>query len=208
MGVQTVKLVTLGAPDSGGILSVPTEKMNDVEAGIQFLAAFGTLYPGRSLLDVASRNQGFVPLNGWLTNISKAVKKTVSSTYDGIKTVVGDVAEGTGNALKSTVKVTGGAAGSAVRLASDPEVLDAAGRIGTAYVSGGGSEGIRALAGGGEDGNALLGFLANLGQSWKGAEAAQGTQVAAFGGVSEKTLLWGGAALGGVVLLSLLLGRR
>lgn len=203
-----MNLVTLRGPASSGILSVPTEKMNDVEAGIQFLAAFGTMYPGRSLLSVAEQNGGFVPLNGWLTNISKAVKKTVSSTYDGIKTVVGDVAKGTGNVLKSTVNVTGDAAGSAVRLASDPEVLDAAGRIGTAYVSGGGSEGIRALAGGGEEGNALLGFLANLGASWKGAEPPPGTQVAAFGGVSQKALIYGGAALGGVVLLSLLFGRR
>lgn len=182
-------LVTMAGPRDLPDIS----RMSNFEAGIATLVLLDKVYPGVRWRDIPAIAEGYRPesLSGWWTDLKKAT---------------GDVKDGIGDVLKSAVDVGGDVVGSAVRLVTDEKVIDGASRIGTAYATNGGSEGVRQLFGGsGGQGSgpvdALLSFISGLGERAKSANI----QAAGVGGMSPAILPW---ALGGGLLLVLLMGRR
>lgn len=194
-------LVTMSGPDG-----IDLDKVNDFEAGLAFLNLVGKVYPDATFGDLPYIAAG-IPANarmaGWLTDIRKTVTKSVGSVKDGI-----------GDALKSTFKLGGEAAGSAVRLVTDEKVLDGASRIGAAYATYGGSEGFAQVmqsATGGDKSmvDSLVGFIASLGQTAKSQPPIMVGSAAGFGGVPGNMLPW---LIGAGVLVAVLAlrpaGRR
>lgn len=181
-------LVTMAGPRDLPDIS----RMSNFEAGIATLVMLDKVYPGIRWRDLPALADGYQPeaMAGWWTSLKKAV---------------GDVKDGVGDVLKSTGDYVGSAFGSTVRLATDEKVIDGASRIGTAYATNGGSEGVRQLFGGsGESGSpfdAVMSFISGLGEKAKSANI----QAAGVGGMSPAILPW---ALGGGLLLVLLMGRR
>lgn len=177
-------LVTMSGPADFDISG-----LSNFEAGIATLALIDRVYPGIRWKDLPGLAAGIRPgtLSGW--NPFKAIYKGVGNIKDGI----GDVLRDTGNYV-------GGAFGDTVRLVTDEKVIDGASRLGTAYATGGGSEGIRNIFGG-KDGmaNSILDFISGLG------EKAKGVNTAGAGGMDASILPW---AIGGGVVLALLFGRR
>lgn len=176
-------LVTMRGP--AGEIEIPS--MSNFEAGIAFLTLLNRLSPGitfgqlASVLDSPSgRMAGWNPLGD-------------------IYHAVGAVKDGIGDVLKDTASAIGGSAGDAVRLVTDEKVIDGAARLGTAYASNGGSEGVRsALGGGGSVVDQLIGFVSNLGSSFKSNTP---TMQADVGGLPGGVLPW--AIAGGAVLVIL-----
>lgn len=184
--MKTPLLVTMAGPRGGFDL----DSMSNFEAGIAVLVALDKVYPGirwRDLPALAGRPE---IMGGWWTDLKKSV---------------GDVKDGIGDVLKDTFDYVGEAGGATVRLATDEKVIDGASRIGTAYATNGGSEGIRQLFGGGggsgSPADAILSFLSGLGEKAKSANV----QAAGMTGMSPAILPW---AIGGGLLLVLLMGRR
>lgn len=177
-------LVTMRGPGS-----LDVRNLSNFEAGIAFLTLLNQLAPGLTFGQLARAVDGGPErLSGWFTDLKKAV---------------GSVKDGIGDVLKSTWETVGGSAGDAVRLVTDDKVIDGASRLGTAYATGGGSEGVRSILGG--DGGAvdqLLGFISNLGSSFK-SQAAAGAPMQA--GVMGGPLVW---IIGGGLVLFLATGRR
>jgi len=176
-------LITMSGPGD-----VDLSQLSNFEAGILTLALIDRVYPGIRWRDLPAVAGGFRPevLNGWLTNLTRAV---------------GNVKDGVGDVLKDTANYVGGAFGDTVRLATDDKVIDGAARLGTAYATGGGSEGVRQLFAGDVGGaaNSFLDFVSGLG------EKAKGMTTAGAGGMDMSVLPW---AIGGAVVLALIFGRR
>lgn len=178
-------LVTMAGPRGLPDIS----HMSNFEAGIATLVLLDKVYPGIRWRDLPALAEGRGPeaMAGWWTDL----KKATSSVKDGI-----------GDVLKSTYTTVGGAVGDAVRLVTDEKVIDGASRLGTAYATGGGSEGLRSIANQGGPLDSLLEFVSGLGERAKVANV----QTAGMGpGVNASMLPW---LLGGGLLLVLLVGRR
>ena len=161
-------------------------QMSNFEAGIATLVLLDKVYPGIRFRDLPGLVERPESMAGWWTDL----KKATSSVKDGI-----------GDVLKSTYTTVAGGVGDAVRLVTDEKVIDGASRLGTAYATGGGSEGLRAISSQGGPLDSLISFVSNLGQQAKTANV----QTASVGGVNASILPW---AIGGGLLLVLLAGRR
>lgn len=189
-------MVTMSGP-----LSFDASELNDFEAGIAFLALVGQTYPGAKFSDLPMIAMQGERMEGWLTDIRKGVTKAVTSVKDGI-----------GDTLKSTFNIAGDAAGSTVRLLTDEEVLDGASRIGAAYATYGGSEGVNQMfsgggGSGGESGNMgsqVMDFISKLGGVFKGGGGPMQTASMGAGGLPGGAMPW---LIGGGVVLALLVTR-
>jgi hypothetical protein len=127
----------------------PTGK-NDFDAGLLFFAAVSRMYPGITWDDILQPQR----MAGWLTDLGHAV---------------GNVKDGIGDVLKDTVSTVGDIGGSTVRLAADPAVASAITRAGSAYATGGASEGA----------NSIMAALGNI-------FSPQGQQVVSQAGAAYK----------------------
>lgn len=186
-------LVTMSGPGA----EMDVGSLSNFEAGIAFLALLDQVMPGVKMGDLprlaaeAERMAGF---DFW-----RGTKNVFGDIGSGVKNLV----SGTGDVLKDTFSTVGDWTGDAIRLAADEKVIDAASRYGSAYATQGGSEGVRSLFGGGDAGDMaekVLGFISNLGASFK-QNAAAPNQAGMF---NAQTLPW---ILGGGVVLALLFGR-
>jgi hypothetical protein len=154
-------LVTMSGPEK-----IDLQKLSDFEAGIATLVLIDKMYPGIKFKDLESLANSD-SMSGWWTDAKKAV---------------GSAASGVGNIVSSAVGMVGNTSGSAVRLLTDTKVIDGASRIGTAYATGGGSEGVKGFfnslgmtgatsqgaAGGIDD---FISFISGLGSSAKDKDA-------------------------------------
>ncbi len=109
----------------GAVWMNPTGK-SDFDAGLLFFGAMARMYPGLSWDDIQSHQF----MAGWFTDLSHAV---------------GQVKDGIGDVLKSTYTTVGQGAGSAIRLASDPNVANTVSRAAAAFQTGGASEGANSI---------------------------------------------------------------
>ena len=177
-------LVTMNGPRG-----LQVSNLSNFEAGIAFLTLVDRLSPGITFGELVRSMEVSEYMAGWWTDL----KKATSSVKDGI-----------GDVLKSTMETVGSAAGSSVRLVTDEKVIDGASRLGTAWATGGGSEGVRSVLGGGNMADQLIGFISSLGDSFK-AKSAPIEQASMGGGMNAAMLPW---LIGGGALLVLLVGRR
>jgi hypothetical protein len=172
--------------------------LSNFEAGIAFLTLLNRLSPGITFGKLARSMDaaGAGLMAGWWTDIKKSA---------------GDIKDGIGDVLKDTWDTIGGGAGDAVRLVTDEKVIDGASRLGTAYATNGGSEGVRSVldgltGGGGGDASAVdkvMAFIASLGSSFKSkADGAGLNQAGMFSGAALPWLVGGG------LVLFLVTGRR
>ncbi len=182
-------LVTMRGPARA--LDVRT--LSNFEAGIAALSLIGRMVPGLTFGQMAAmvdRPQGMA---GW---------------WSDLKSAAGDVKDGLGDVLKDTAGFIGETVGSSVRLVTDEKVVDGASRIGAAYATSGGSEGVRAMLGGSSTGNetvdGLLNFISSLGENFKAKADVQAASAnTSLAGVP--VWVWG---IGGVAVLWSLLGSR
>lgn len=186
-----------------GSSDIRIEDLSNLEAGIAFLVMLDQLAPGITFGDLQRLAAGET-LSGF--NLFRAVGNVVKSAGSGIADAagvvgkgIGNVKDGVGDILKDTFTTAGKGAGEAVRLVTDEKVIDGASRIGTAYATSGGSEGVRNLFGGSDKGDGILQFLSNLGSSFKGSPSAPISEASVFG--SSKNLPW--IVAGGAVLVLL-----
>src|SRR5690606_17306542 len=170
-------LVTMRGPGE-----IEISSLSNFEAGIAALSLVGRAIPGITFGDLVRMSQ-----EGRMSGLWDVIKSAGS--------VVGDV-------VSNVVDKTGEKIGEAVRLFTDEKVIDGAARLGTAYATSGGSEGVRNLLGGGENANQVVDFVSQIGEFFKGVTGSQSGQYsAASTGTANVTpwLLGGGLAL--VVLL-------
>lgn len=154
---------------------------SDFDAGLLFLSAASTIMPGLTWDDLASPQF----MAGWFTNLKKAV---------------GTVKDATGGVLLDTAKAVGHAGGQMVRLVTDPKVSSGIIRAGTAIATGGASE----AAGGVWEG------IQNIftPQGITAVEAAGKSYKQSMGGINFKNPLVLGGAIGGGLLLVLLIAKK
>jgi len=154
---------------------------SDFDAGLLFLSAAATLYPGLEWSDLS--NPQFMA--GWFTNLKKAV---------------GTVKDATGGVLLDTAKAVGHFGGQVVRLAADPKVSDSIMRAGTAIATGGTSE----AAGG------IFDSMKNIftPQGITAVEAAGKSYKSSMGGINFQNPLVLGGVIGGGLLLVLLIAKK
>lgn len=174
-------VVTMSGPEE---IYVPA--LSNFEAGIAFLTVMNKLAPGITFGELAAAIDGTPGrMAGWWTDLKHAA---------------GDIKDGVGDVLVDTGKYLAGAAGDSVRLVTDEKVIDGASRLGTAYATSGGSEGVRGVLG--SAAQPVLDFISSLGASFKGqAAAASASPQSLF---SANALPW---VMGGGLLLVLLLRR-
>lgn len=129
-------LFSLAGNKSYGAATMSTDprKLSDIDAGIWFLHRLTKEYPRLTWQELI----GSVKTSGWLTDS---------------KNFLGDTIRDAGN-------VIGGWTGDAVRLAADPEVVNAVGKYGAMYASGGASSALEGLGG-------LQGIVGGIGQQAK-----------------------------------------
>jgi len=177
-------LITMAGPRQ----KVDFARVSNFEAGLAFLGVLGRMRPGLTFGSLAAEMDGISSgrMSGWLTDMTRAV---------------GNLKDGIGDVLKDTTSLVGGSAGSAVRLITDENVIDGASRLGTAYATNGGSEGVKSLLGGGGGSvQSVIDFISSLGSSAKN----QALQSESVGGQLPSWAIPVG--LGGVAFL--LLARR
>lgn len=195
-------LVTLRGPGQ-----IDLSSLSNFEAGVVFLSLVDQLAPGIKFgelpaLAASGRMAGF--------NLFRAVGNLVGDTASGVVSVgkgaakgiyegAGALKDGVGDVFKSTFTTAADASGDTVRLLTDEKVLDGISRIGSAYASQGGSEGVRKLFSG-DSGQKVLDFFSALGDSFKSEGGAVATSS------SSSWLPW--ALGGGAVLLTVMLVRR
>ena len=182
-------LVTMRGPSRG--LDVRT--LSNFEAGIAALSLIGRIVPGLTFGQMAAMVDRPDTMRGWWTDLKGAA---------------GDVKDGIGDVLKSTANFVGGSVGDSVRLVASESVIDGASRLGAAYATGGGSEGVRTMLGGSNSGNStvdsLINFVSSLGENIKAKADVQ----AASAGTSLAGVpvwVWG---IGGVLVVWSLVGSR
>ena len=135
-------LITMNGPDS-----VQVENLSNFEAGVLFLSLVNATYPGIKLSEMMQLStmepvvMGRTFLERQLGNLSKAGTKLGNA----LVSTTGNIKDGIGDVLKDSVNLIGTVGGSAVRLAADPAVSDLAIRAGSAYATGGGSEGVKGV---------------------------------------------------------------
>jgi len=174
-------------------MSGPTDfdvsSLSNFEAGIAALTLASQVYPGLTWGDLSNMLAG-ERMAGWWTDL---------------KGVAGDIKDGVGDVLKSTGDFIGDKGGDIIRLGTDEKVIDGASRLGTAYVTGGGSEGARgvleSIGLSGTSSDNIMDFLSSLGGIFK---EKTGTQSSVFG-VDPKVLPW---AIAGMAVLVLIFGKR
>lgn len=164
----------------------PTGK-SDFDAGLLFFAAVARMYPGLTWDDILHPQ---LMGRSWFTR-----------QVDNLTHAVGNVKDGIGDVLKDSISTLGDVGGSTIRLAADPSVAGAISRAGSAYATGGASEGVNS-------------FLASLGSIF----SPQGQQVVSAAGASYKQNVSGGFSfsnpwvLGGVLgagaLVLVMVARR
>lgn len=166
-------------------------KMSNFEAGIAALTVASSVYPGLTWGRLADLVTGREKMGGWWTDL---------------KHVAGDIKDGVGDVLKDTGDWVGDKGGEIIRLGTDEKVIDGASRLGTAYATGGGSEGARSvlqsLGLSGESSDNIMDFLGSLGSVFKGKVGDDVNQAGMF---NSKNLPW--IIAGGAVLV-LVFGRR
>lgn len=162
--------------------------LSNFEAGIAFLTLVNRLSPGITfgqMMGVDSSGR----LSGWWTDLGNAV---------------GNVKDGVGDVIKDTASFIGGSTGDAVRLVTSEKVIDGASRIGQAYATSGGSEGVKQLLGGGDGASQFVDFISTLGDQFKSASTN-------LGGQNQASTLPGGPLpwlIGGVAVIVLALKGR
>lgn len=191
-------LVTMRGPSD-----IQIEDLSNFEAGIAFLVMLDQLAPGITFGDLPKLAAGET-LSGFnifraTSNLVKGVGSGVADAAGTVAKGIGTVKDGVGDVLRDTFTTVGKGAGDAIRLVTDEKVVDGASRIGTAYATSGGSEGVRNLFGGSDTGESILQFISNLGSSFKGASSAPVSEASMFGGT--KNLPW--VIAGGAVLVLL-----
>lgn len=186
-------LVTMRGPNDLDVRS-----LSNFEAGIAFLTLMDSFSPGITFGELAAAIDG--EDSGRMAGFWSSIKKAATSVKNGI-----------GGVLRDTGNYIGDKAGSAVRLVTDEKVIDGAGRIGSAYATGGGSEGVRGLleslgGGKGEGSNTekILGFISSLGSAFKG-QAEGDVQTAGFA-IPKTALPWMVAGGGALLLIGLTRG--
>lgn len=188
-------LVTMRGPND-----LDVKSLSNFEAGIAFLTLVNQLSPGITFGQLAAAIDGddSERMAGW-----SEIKGAATSVKNGI-----------GNVLKDTVNYIGGKAGDAVRLITDEEVIDGASRIGSAYATNGGSEGVRGLleslgGGKGEGSNTekILEMFSALGAAFKGNAPDDGIQTAGFA-IPKTALPWMVAGGGALILIGLSRGGK
>lgn len=174
-------LVTMRGPGEIDIAS-----LSNFEAGIAALSLVGRALPGLTFGDLARMNDG----------------RMSGSLWDGLKSVGSAI----GDTVSNIVDKAGSVMGSAVRLVTDEKVIDGASRLGQAYATSGGSEGVRSMFGGGAEGNQVVDFVSQIGEFFKGVTGSSGqTQVASAGAANVTPWLLGG---GLALVLVLLVARK
>jgi len=175
------KLITLNGEKEEGIMRDIT-KLGDIEAGLLFWK------------DVADKNPGITwgeALFGEYEGLGFSLSKTFSKLGKGLKNTV----NATGKVIKNAGNTVGSWTGSAIRLATDEQVIDTVSRAGAAYATGGQSEAARSL---------LSSFGSSNNPVSAGGQTIK-TELAAmpsFGGIDARWLMGGAAALIVVVLLT------
>jgi len=167
-------------------------KLSNFEAGIAALMVAAQVYPGLTWGDVARLTAG-EKMGGWWTDL---------------KHVAGDVKDGVGDVFKGVGDWVGDKGGEVVRLGTDEKVIDGASRLGTAYATGGGSEGARGfleqLGLSSDSSGSIMDFISGLGDSFKGG-SGDGVNKSSILGMDAKVFPW---AVAGVAVLVLVFGKR
>lgn len=186
-------LVTMHGPNELDVTS-----LSNFEAGIAFLTLVDKLVPGVSWdqLDALAKGYGAGDrLSGWWTDLKHSV---------------GDVKDGIGDVLKSTVDVVGGVGGSTVRLATSPTVISGVSQMGAAYATGGGSTAVtgllQSLGMSPDSSKQMTDFISSLGDNFKTQAGLQASSVGGGGGAMGGALPW--VLAGGVVLVLLAVTRK
>lgn len=183
-------LITLSGP-TGPVNDSEFLALDDLNAGIVFLAHVAKLYPGITWGQLpalaAQAASGRESMSGWFTDLGHAV---------------GSVTRSAGSVIKDAIGVTGDVAGSAIRLVTDQKVLSGVTQIAGAVATDGGSVAAQGISGD------LMDFVKNLGGSFKsmissGGDAPGQNQASMFG--SAKMLPW---VLAGGAVLFVLFARR
>ena len=133
--MNETKLVNLSGTRQAinpAITKIPIQDLDDFSAGIVFAKMVTQLYP-----DITWGELYAMKKKKQMSGMWDSFTGFVGDIYDGGKTLIGDVVEGTGDVF-----------GSAVRLAADDQVAGTVGRAGAAYATGGFSEGLMGLFGG------------------------------------------------------------
>jgi hypothetical protein len=194
-------MVTLRGPGQ-----IDLRDLSDFEAGIAFLALLNQLAPGIKFGELAALMVDGRMAAGF--NLFRAVGNLVGDAGSGVVNIAegaasgiyhgaGQIKDGAGGVLKDTFAASGKAAGDTVRLLTDEKVVDGIGRIGAAYASNGGSEGVRNLFKGSDVGESVLTFFSALGSSFKGMPS----NVAPSSSPNWVPWAIGGAAIFATVLL-------
>jgi len=175
------KLITLNGEDEGRAMRDIT-KLGDIEAGLLFWK------------DIADKNPGITwgeALFGEHQGLGFSLSKTFSKIGKGLKNTV----KVTGNVIKDAGNTIGNWSGSAIRLATDEQVVDTISRAGTAYATGGQSEALRSLTN-------SFGTSKNPVSAGGASLKTELASMPTIGGVDAKWIMAGAAALIGVVLLT------
>jgi len=128
------QLVTLSGNENfskvnPALLKINPKDLDDSQAGLLFMRILSEAHPGITwgeYYKIIGNSTAPANLAG--------LKSFLGSIYDGGKGFIGDVTEGVGDIL-----------GSGVRLATDEQVINGVSRIGTAYATGGSSEGLMSI---------------------------------------------------------------
>jgi len=182
-------LFSFAGSSPAGITQRQILELDDPEAGIMFLKAITEAYPGITW--------------GELLNFRRSgLAEQPPPQLAGIGDFFGRQWDNFTDAVSDTGDKLGEWGGDIIRLVTDKEVVDGVSRYGTAYATGGGSEGIRAFMEnlGGGDPSQIMDFLGNIGRQGKTAIAGTGQQLIA--GVDNKYLMMGAA---GLILLVLII---
>lgn len=178
--------------------SLDVGSLSNFEAGLAFLTLVDKLVPGITWNQLDSLAAGYGAggrMAGWWTDLKHSV---------------GDVKDGIGDVLKSTVDVVGGIGGDTIRLGTDPKVLSGVSQIGMAYATGGGSAGVtgllQSLGMSSGSANQVTDFISSLGNNFKTQSQLQAAGMGGGGGAMGGALPW--VLAGGVVLVLLVATRK
>ncbi len=131
-------LVTLSGqprPFNETLININPRELSNTQAGLVFFKIVAEAYPG-------------ITWGQW-AEMAKNYKgnKRLSGAWENFKGGVGDIYDGVAGVSKDVISGVGDIGGSTIRLLTDEEVAGTVMRAGSAYATGGGSEGLLAMFG-------------------------------------------------------------
>lgn len=218
------RLVTLTGPVQDKMVDLARsvqyyKSLPDVEAGLLVLQSSGDFFPDLTWNDFRPENWPLtkrllreewksVQMSGNCSGCGMAGKCgwRPSDWGNCVQNLTSDVKDGIGDSLNWI----GDKGGDTIRLLTDKDVLDGAGRIAAAYSTFGGSEGALSFLeniNGGEDGKSLLDIFGSLGKKSKDDIDKAGLGGNWITGVENKYLVYGGIGVFSLVVLIIIAGN-